>query len=83
MLPILTHDGSNDAVWSKEVPFGCQNDYNLSFGGMQPKNRQYFGVSLELNSCRMIAIFKYYIELIPILNLTITSASQLGLLCVI
>jgi len=31
--PILTHDGSNDVVWSKEVPFGDKNDDNLSSGG--------------------------------------------------
>jgi len=34
--PIVMHDGSNDAVWFKEVPFMGQNDDKLSFGGLQP-----------------------------------------------
>jgi len=40
--PILTHDSSNDAVWSKEVPFVGQNDENLSFGGEQPQTPPIF-----------------------------------------
>jgi len=39
---ILTHDGSNDAVWSKEVPIGGQNDNNLYFARLQPKKPPIF-----------------------------------------
>jgi len=40
--PFLTYDGSNDVVWSKEVPFGGQNDENLSVTGLQPQKPPIF-----------------------------------------
>jgi len=46
--PILMHDSSNDAVWSKEALFGGQNYDNLCYGGLQPQYHQYFSVSREI-----------------------------------
>jgi len=44
---IVTHDGSNDAVLSKEVPFGGQNDDNSSVGVCSPKTANIVIVSRE------------------------------------
>jgi len=50
MQPILTHDGSNYAVWSKKMAFGGHNDDNLSFGDRQPQKPPTFGVSVEITA---------------------------------
>jgi len=51
-------DASNDAVWSKEVPFWGLNDENLSFGGQQPKQLHYFGVNREIPAkTRLLNVF--------------------------
>ena len=35
--PIFVFDGSNDAVWRKEVPFGGRIDQNSYSGGHYPQ----------------------------------------------
>ena len=40
--PILTHNGSNDAVCSKEVPFGGGNDVKLFLGVENPPKPKFF-----------------------------------------
>jgi hypothetical protein len=45
--PISTHDGSNDAVWSKEVPFGGGNDVKLFLGVEIPKNPNFLTPDAE------------------------------------
>jgi len=34
---IVTHDGSKDAFWAKEVPFGGRHDNNLYFRICNPR----------------------------------------------
>jgi len=50
MQPTLKHGSSNDAVWSKEVPFGDRIVTIYLLGVSSPKNRQYFGVSREIQA---------------------------------
>ena len=45
--PICTHDGSNDAVCCKEVPFGGRVDTKLHFGVKKTRN---VSISFVFNS---------------------------------
>ena len=43
-------DGSNDASWHKEVPFGYANDEKFIKGVYDPKNRRFFRPSREITA---------------------------------
>ena len=48
--PIYTHDGSNDAVCCKEVPFGGRVDTKLHSGVKTPRKPQILEPECQISS---------------------------------
>ena len=48
--PICTHDGSNDAVCCKEVPFGVRVDTKLHLGVKTPRKPQILERGCQISS---------------------------------